>query len=424
MIIIDWLLRILFLICLLAIKGFYRVLEGALGIKYVARKPRKLKKRAKKAEQEQRQELIDELEKEMDMDAIAPEKPKEEGKIEIEENEIVVEKPIEQKTVEQKPEEYVPTPFTINQWVSDTVDTILDVARYNKNPTDYDERILEDFHEFIKNENFFKIPLPLLLRMFQTTQEIFSVEECQRIFALTLKYHNFQGLQILQFVKCSETDGKAAHAVLMGINTPITTAIYKNPFEKPEFAEDTSALEKELAKLTVEVAETNRKLKESQQKVSDLEYNLEILTKYKQNTLKWPRLKENYSLQIKLLEEENEELQQSIDLWKPCAMQCMKEPEHFVNNIFKAIEFEHIPSVAYLVQTDETAVRQKLEIENETWWPLMYSCKFGCLQIVQLLITYGAAVNKKEWHGTALSYAKAGKFDEIVEYLIEKGATQ
>ncbi|EAY04868.1 hypothetical protein TVAG_287820 [Trichomonas vaginalis G3] len=367
------------------------------------------------AEPEQKEENIAGIEKEMDIEIQElqnTESPK------IEEN-----PPTEPEQKEKNAEEISNTEgFAINQWVSDTISTIIDVSRYNKNPTDYDERILEDIHEFIKNDKFFKIPLVVILRSFKNTKELFTVDECIRICSMTIKNYDYNGLQVLAYLKCTETDGKSAHAILKGINTPLTNAIFIHPFEKMEIQEDTTDLERKRRKLQYEVAENGRKYKAITDSVEEMQKNIEILTKYKENAEKWPGVKEKYEKQVELIEEENAELEESICQWKPAAMKEMQKPKDYIEDIFDAIECDDALSVIYNLQTNSKSVNQEKLFDDETWYPLMYACKLGNLPIVKVLITYGADVNKGQWQGNPLSIAQENKFKEIVEYLKDHGA--
>ncbi|GAB0098338.1 26S proteasome non-ATPase regulatory subunit 10 [Sergentomyia squamirostris] len=55
--------------------------------------------------------------------------------------------------------------------------------------------------------------------------------------------------------------------------------------------------------------------------------------------------------------------------------------------------------------------------------PLILASLGGSVQVVKLLVTNGANVEDKNWHGhSALQYACSKGYKDIVEYLLEKGA--
>lgn len=312
--------------------------------------------------------------------------------------------------------------YDIKVWVSDSISTIKDTCTYEHNTTNYDERIIEDIHDFIKNDVFFTIELPIICRTIKNSKTTFSVDECKRIIKQCVINHGYEGLQVIDGLECGDIEGKCALEIISAIDSPITNAIVKHPFMPVTKTEDTTELEAEIERNKAELAELNRKNAEAKENIEQLTATKNKLELFKEKGEKWPELKKDYEEKIQILENRNNDLRESIGKYKPAAMKEMKEPENFVDDIIRAIELNNKESVLYLLQKDPKLANYKKSVDSETWTPLMVACNKGNLTLVKILITNGARVDHSEWHGSPLSYAQDGGFDEIVDYLKEHGA--
>ena len=314
--------------------------------------------------------------------------------------------------------------FTIDQWVNDTISTVKDVCRYAHDTTDYDERIIEDIHQFVKNERFYTLELSIICRTIQNSHEQFSASECKQIIKETLKNHGDQGMQVFYILQATQLNPDELLDVISVIDSPITNAIVKHPFMPSTKEEDTSELQKEINSNREQVAQINRTVQKFTQETSELQRKKEELTIYMEKGEKWTEIKQTIEEKIETYQTKNIELQESIEIYKPAAMKEMEVPKNFVDNIIDACQQNNIESVIYLLQKDKSLANTETTIDGETWTPLMLCSKEGNFNIVKVLVTNGADVNYSQWHGSSLSYAKENNHEDIVDFLVEHGAKE
>eukprot|EP00871_Galdieria_phlegrea_P004601 jgi/Galph1/5141/GphlegSOOS_G3751.1 len=79
-----------------------------------------------------------------------------------------------------------------------------------------------------------------------------------------------------------------------------------------------------------------------------------------------------------------------------------------------------LASVKYVLENDPQAVST---VDSHLITPLMYSADRGYLEIVRLLLAFGAAVNATDWEGqSALHYACFCEHFEVAKELVQAGA--
>ena len=306
--------------------------------------------------------------------------------------------------------------------MNDTISTVRDVCRYAHNTTDYDERIIEDIHEFVKNERFYTLELSIICRTIQNSHEQFTAEECKKIIKETLKNYGDKGMQVFCILQATQLNPNELLDILSVIDSPITNAIVKHPFMPSNKEEDTAELQKEIDQNLEQVASIKKTIQQYSKETMELQRKKEELTVYKEKGEKWTEVKQTIEQEITTYKSKNVELQESIKIYKPAALKQMQTPDNFVDNIIDACQQNNIESVLYLLQKDKSLANTEATIEGEVWTPLMLCSKQGNLNLVKILVTYGADVNYHEWHGSPLSYAKENNQTDIIEFLKAHGA--
>ncbi len=82
------------------------------------------------------------------------------------------------------------------------------------------------------------------------------------------------------------------------------------------------------------------------------------------------------------------------------------------------------------IQHTKRALQQGGNVNGKDYFqktPLMYACENGSLEIVKLLLSYGAAIsiNERDRQGkTAFMYAKEKGYHKIMKLLLDYGAVQ
>ena len=346
------------------------------------------------------------------------EKPSEETKKEKSEENV------SEEVKEEKKEQNESSGFSTEQWVEDTISTVRDVCKHSHNTTDYDERIIEDIHEFVKNPKFFTLELPIICRTIKNSNQQFSTTECKQIISETLKNYGDKGMEVVYILQTTQLNSEELLDVISVINSPITNAIVNHPFMPSTVEEDTSALEKEISENTQAAQQIKQTVIKYSQETLELQRKKEELTTYKQKGENWSEVKQTIEQEIVKYKAHNVELTESIHVYKPAAMESMEVPDNFVDDIIEACKQNNIESVLYLLQKDKSLANLEVTKDSETWTPLMVAAKEGNFEIVQILTTYGANVNVHEWHGSVLSYAEESHSEQVVQFLKSHGAKE
>lgn len=318
--------------------------------------------------------------------------------------------------------------LTPEQKVQLTIKQIQEIVATNPDPKSFDDRIVENFDLFWKNEEFFSLPTTIIGRVLQTSSKILTPAEANRALKLHMKYLGPAGINLLMFINCGNISGGEGIEALQGLEgLPIISQLTTQPFLQPAPSKSLRVqdLEADINKLKNSIAMQNKKIQENGARAEDLKNQVEELEKFKKQNKSWPQeykeLKDKYIYDKKL----NEKLTADEKKWKIAAFtKPVLEPKNFISDIFQAIEAGDAESVYYIIETDEKSVNKERDGDMlDTWTPLLLACKVGNFEIVKMLVEHGADVNRRVQHGTPLSYAsKTGT--GIYQYLIDNGATR
>ena len=308
------------------------------------------------------------------------------------------------------------------------IQQVRNVMQQNEDPHNFDDAISKGIDIFLGIDEFYSLSTPLIGRVLKIANRVLTPEEANRALKLHINYHGSSGLGLLLFLNIGNLSGGEALEALRGIeNVPILTQLCGKPFlgPPPNKSLHVQELEESNEKLKKTILAQNKRFMEQTIQAEDLQKQIKKLESYQKRNPNWPRefkiLKDKY----KEVNEQNEKLQAENEKWKNAAYtKPLIKPKNFIDDIFKAIKKNDIDSVTYLIESKPELVNSSEDGDFlEVWSPLMLACKQGNLPLVKLLVEHGADVNRRESHGTPLSYAsKTGT--EVMQYLIDHGATR
>ena len=314
------------------------------------------------------------------------------------------------------------------QLAKKAIQQVLNSVQQNPDPKSFDERIAKNIDLFLSIDEFFKLPTSLIGRVLKISNKILTPQEANRALRLHIKYNGSAGLGLIMHLDIGNVSGGEALEALRGLDdVPIIHQLCTQQFlgPPPEKSLRVQDLEEQNEKLKKTILAQNKRYMEQKMQAEELQKDLKKLEAYKKRNPDWPREYKILTEKYKEVEQFNEQLQKENEKWKNAAFtKPLLKPKNFIDNIFRAIDKNDYASVEYLVESTPSLVNATEDGDLlETWTPLLLACKHGHLAIVKLLVEHGADVNRREPHGTPLSYAsKTGQ--EVEKYLIEHGATR